>query len=178
MPNKKGNLFLFEAIELRNEYDAYIVFLKRLAGEERERDDLYLRRRNEEEEIQYEREFDQKEIDEEVKKLQSKRVKLNQEIQLANFKAKIDFNNENISLAEALEIRKCLLVEKKVLEERLLKSAYKRIIHKEKRDIVHEPKHSFKKLYVDFKELRTKIKKLINIIHHVNHKTIVNYRDE
>ncbi|MFH1288939.1 MAG: hypothetical protein ABII25_09645 [bacterium] len=178
MPDKKGNLFLFEAIELRNEYDRHIKLLQELIGESSAKEDRFFSKRDNDEQKEPASDFNQKELEARLKKLQTKRVKLNQEIQIANFKTQIDFNGEKISVAESLELRKSLLADKEAVSQRVSNSAYKRIIHKEERDIIHEPKHSFKKSYAEFQENLKKIRTLVNQIHIVNYHTMVNFRDE
>jgi len=97
---------------------------------------------------------------------------------MANFKFRIDFNGEKICLAEALEIRKNLLRDSEELSEKVMNSAYKRIIHKEERDIVHEPKFLFKQVYKDFQDNIGKIREIVNRIHIINHKSVINFREE
>lgn len=41
MPGDKGNLCLFEAIELRNEYDSHIKLLKKLTEGDQDRGDRF-----------------------------------------------------------------------------------------------------------------------------------------
>lgn len=122
--------------------------------------------------------FDQKELEQRLKKMQTKRVKLNQAIQTANFEYKIDYDGERISLAESLEIRKNLLADIEAISQRVVNSAYKRIIHKEERDIVREPKHPFKQNYEDFQNSLRKLRHLLTQIHIVNHRSTVNFKDE
>jgi len=64
------------------------------------------------------------------------------------------------------------------MHQRVQDSAYKRVIHKEERDIVHEPKHSFQKMYEDFQNNLRTLRDVINQIHLVNHKTTVSFKDE
>ena len=179
MSDKNGNLYLFEAIELRNEYDRHIKLLEDLMGESRsKRDRLFSNSNSDEEQTEPAADFDQKGLEEKLKKLQTKRVKLNQAIQMANFKAQIDYNGENVSIAEALEIRKNLLADNEAISQRALSAAYKRIIHKEERDIVHEPRHFFQKTYEDFQDNLKKLRHMVNQIHIVNHKATVVFKDE
>jgi len=177
MPDKKGNLYLFEAIELRNEYDRHIKQLEKLIEGETSKRDSYFRD-NREEKREPVAEFDVKALGEKLKKIQTKRVKLNQAIQVANFEYQIDYNGEKISLAEALEIRKNLLADLEAMSQRVYNSAFKRIIHKEERDIVHEPKQSFKQSYEEFQSGLNKLRHLINQIHVANHENVVNFKDE
>lgn len=177
MPDKKGNLYLFEAIELRNEYDRHIKLLEELLEEDKSKRGRLLQSSNEEEK-EPAADFEQEELEERLKKLQTKRVKLNQAIQMANFEYQISYNGEDISIAEALEIRKNLLSDQKAISQRVLSSAYNRIIHKEERDIVHEPRHSFKETYEEFQNNLKQLRHLITQIHVANHENSVEFKDE
>ena len=177
MPDNKGNLYLFEAIELRNEYDRHIKLLEKLAEDDGPKGERFFHN-NKEEEKEPVNDFKQKEIEETLKKLHTKRVKLNQAIQVANFKYQIDHNGEKISIAEALEIRKKLLKDVDIQHQRVINSAYKRIIHKEERDIVHDPKQSFTESYENYLKMLTQLKDIIIQIHTINHESIVIYKDE
>lgn len=177
MPDQKGNLYLFEAIELRNEYDRHIKLIENLIGEsETKRGRLF--HNSDDEGKEPAAEFNQNELEERLKKLQTKRIKLNQAVQMANFSAQIDYNGEKISITEALEVRKSFFTSHEAISQRVLDSAYKRVIHKEERDIVHEPKHSFRKMYEDFQNNLRTLRAVINQIHLVNHKTTVSFKDE
>lgn len=177
MPDKKGNLYLFEAIELRGEYDRHIKLLQDLIEETGAgKGGLFSRKDDEEREPAAD--FDLKKLEERLKKLQTKRVKLNQGIQKTNFETQIDYNGEKISIAEALEIRKNLLADKKAISESVMDSACKRIIYKEERDIVHEPKRPFKETYKDFQKNLRNLRHLANQIHIANHKSAINFKDE
>ena len=117
-------------------------------------------------------------MEKELKKLKVKRVKLNQAIQSANFKYQIDYDGEKISIAEALEIRKNLLKDIEAISQRVTSSAYKRILHKEKRDIVHEPKHSFKQVYDSYCSNLRIIRTVITQIHIINLGSIIDFKEE
>ena len=146
MPDKKNNLFIYEAIELRQEYDKHIKVLENLIEEKRGKRDFLSR---EEDELRPAKDFDVKLIQEKLQKLQTKRVKLNQELQLTNLKTTLNYDGNEITLSEALEIRKNLIKEITILSDKLNKSAYVKIIHKEGRDIIKEPKQKFKeRLYL------------------------------
>lgn len=117
MPDKKNNLFIYEAIELRQEYDKHIKVLENLIEEKRGRRDFLSR---EEDELQPAKDFD---------------VKLNE-------------------------------------------SAYVKIIHKEGRDIVKEPKQKFNDVYQNYENLLKKGRRLNQEIHRINHTEAVNFKDE
>jgi len=74
MPDEKGNLFLFEAIELRKEYDRRIKLLEQLLGGEQGKQDR-LFRRSDEEKREPSADLDLSKMDENLKNIQTKRVK-------------------------------------------------------------------------------------------------------
>lgn len=180
MPDKKGNLYLFEAIELRNEYDRHIKLIEKLLEPENSQSQemRFYRDTAGGEEKEAAADFDPKKLEENLKTLKTKRIKLNQAIQMTNFEAEVDYNGEKISIAEALEVRKNLLADNEAISKRVADSAYKRIIHKEGRDIVHDPKHSFLKTYDEFQNNLKKLRQFINQIHTVNHEVVVRFKDE
>jgi len=177
MPDEKGNLYLFEAIELRKDYDRRIKLLEQLLGGERGKQDR-LFHRNDEEKREPSAELDLTKMEENLKNIQTKRVKLNQAIQLANFERKIEYEGETIPIAEALELRKNLTSDLEAISQRVLDSAYTRIIHKEERDIVHEPRHGFKQSYQEFQDRLKKLRILVVKIHQANHAYCLNFKDE
>jgi hypothetical protein len=175
MPEKKGNLYLYEAIELRSEYDRHIGLLESLMGEPSKKRGLF---KDDDEDKEPVTDFDQKKIEERLKKLQTKRVKLNQEIQKTNFDTQVEYKGEKISVAEALEIRKNLLEDIKAIAERVENSSCRRVIHKEERDIVQEPRHKFGESYKEYQNNLQQLRELVNRIHVVNHIATVNFKDE
>ncbi len=110
--------------------------------------------------------------------LQTKRVKLNQEIQKTNFDRQIEYEGNEISIAEALEVRKNLLGDIKSVAARVEKSAYRRVIHKEGRDIVQEPRHKFTETYREYHDRLRHLRSLLDQVHAANHTATVNYKDE
>jgi hypothetical protein len=176
MPDKKGNLYLYEAIELRNEYDRHVELLEGLLGvESSKKRGLF---NNEDEDKEPSADFDQKETEDRLKKLQIKRVRLNQEIQKTNFETQIEYEGKKISIAEALEVRKNLLGDVKALAARVEKSSHRRVIHKEGRDIVQEPRHKFIETCKEYQESIRRLRGLVTQIHAANHSATVVYKDE
>jgi hypothetical protein len=176
MAEAKDKLFLYEAIELRNDYDHHIRLLEALLdGGDFDQENYY---RDDKEEKEPAADFNNDVIEKALKKLQTKRVKLNQAIQMANFTTPIQFEGEKISVAEALEIRKRLKTDLAAEQKRVVKSAFKRIIHKEERDIVHESKYTFTDSYQRYLESLRKLRQLALAIHKMNHESIVNFREE
>ncbi len=117
-------------------------------------------------------------MEESLKKLQTKRVKLNQAIQVANFQHQVEYRGEEISVAEALELRKNLLSDLEAHSDRVVKSAYTRVIHKEERDIVHKPRHPFKPSYEEYGKALRRFRGLVTRIHKINHAGVVKFKDE
>lgn len=175
MPDKKGNLYLYEAIELRNEYDRHVELLEGLLGESSKKRGFF---NDDNEDKDPADDFDQKEIEDRLKKLQTKRVKLNQEIQKTNFGTQIEYEGKKTSIAEALEVRKNLLGDIKAVAARAEKSSYRRVIHKEGRDIVQEPRHKFTETYREYQDSLQHLRSLVNQVHAANHLATVNYKDE
>lgn len=170
MPDEKGNLYIFEGIGLRDEFDGHIKLLERLLeGERAKRDCMFHMGDNEEREPA---------MEESLKKLQTKRVKLNQAIQVANFQYQIEYRGEEISVAEALELRKNILSDLEALSDRVVKSAYTRVIHKEERDIVHKPRRPFKDSYEEYRKVLRRFRGLVTRIHKTNHTGVVKFKDE
>jgi hypothetical protein len=175
MTDKKGNLYLYEAIELRSDYDRHIGLLESLMGGSSKKNRLF---NDDDEDKEPAADFNQKEVEEELKRLQTKRVKLNQEIQKVNFDTQVEYKGEKISVAEALEIRKNLLEDIKAIAERVEKSSFRRVIHKEGRDIVQEPRHRFSETYKEYLNNLNQLRHLISQLHAVNHIAVVNFKDE
>lgn len=177
MPNKSGKLFLFEALELLKEYDKHIDLLKELL----EKNSMELTEGNsyrvrESAHINYEKKFDAKKIKNKLNELENKKLFLNQEIQMANFKTKIDYEGENISLSSALNKKESLNLKITYLRKMLFITGFKVIVYKEGRDVVFESKYSFENIYNQYNEHKNRIKKLTNDIHNASHKNIVNIK--
>lgn len=177
MPDNNGNLYLYEAIELRDEYDHHIKLIEKVLGEGHDEREGFLRR-GDDEEKQPASDFNKEALEDTLKSIQTKRVKLNQAVQTANFENKVDFEGEEITLAEALEVRKNLIADIEALSKRVVNSAYKRVIHKEERDIVREPVHSFNKSYEEYRNTLKKRRRLVTSIHVMNHTSTVKFKDE
>ena len=176
MPDKEGNLYLYEAIELRNEYDRHVELLESLSGVvSSKKRGLF---NDDDDDKDPAADFDQKEIEDKLRKLQTKRVKLNQEIQKKNFETQVEYEGREISTAEALEIRKNLIADIKAVSSRVEKSSCRRVIHKEGRDIVQEPRHKFTETYKEYQDKLRYLRSLANQVHAANHSATVNYKDE
>lgn len=178
MPNNEGRLYLFEALALRDEYDQRIALLEKLLDPDSKHRGGLLYGRADSEELQPAAGFAPEQIEQERKKLKTRRVKLNQEIQISNFRTTIAFDGAEISLAEALEVRKALLAERDELARRVLDAAYKRVLHKEERDVIKEPMRSFVHTYDEYHTVLRKLRQLLTAIQQLNHQASVAFRDE
>jgi hypothetical protein len=99
MKDKKKTLYLYEALELRSEYDARIKTLKDCLPESKQNRDRFsftrddgIRRPSPD--------FDAASARNELRKIENKRRKLNSSIQQANFNHFINFNGDSINLSE------------------------------------------------------------------------------
>jgi hypothetical protein len=58
------------------------------------------------------------------------------------------------------------------------KSAFKEIVHKEERDIVHRPTYPFHEIYTEYTEKVHELRMLNSSIHRLNHAVTVDFKDE
>ncbi|KKK87464.1 hypothetical protein LCGC14_2752990, partial [marine sediment metagenome] len=158
-------------------YDRHISVIKGILEHDTNNRD-YFSRSSGDETREYDEEFDYKHFERELKTIETKLVKLNQAIQLSNYGATITFKGEEMSLAEALELRKKYLHDLPGLKERVTRAAFKTTVHKEVRDIVQRPKHSFKDTYKEYLEQLEGLRTLKGLIHSANHATTVKFKDE
>ncbi len=143
MKDKKKSLYLYEALELRAEYESRIKTLKDCLPETKQnrdrfsfgRDDAGIRRPSPD--------FDVASAREDLRNLELKRRKLNSAIQQANFNHFIDFKGDSVNLNEALETRKALNERIGEFHNQVVTSSYQRVIYKEGRDIVEENEISY-----------------------------------
>lgn len=178
MPDNDGRLYLFEALALREAYDQRIALLEKLLDPKADRRGGLRFGFSDSEELQAVPEFQPETAEAELKKLKTRRVKLNQEIQVANFRATLPFDGEEISLAQALELRKSLLAERTELAQRVVDSAYNRIIHKEERDVIKAPTRPFRRTHDEFHTVLERVRALVTAIQRANHTVTVAFRDE
>ncbi len=128
MKDKKMALYLYEALELRAEYESRIKTLKDCLPETKQnrdrfsfgRDDAGIRRPSPD--------FDVASAREDLRKQELKRRKLNSAIQQANFNHFIDFKGDSINLNEALETRKALNERIGEFHNQVVTSSYQRVI--------------------------------------------------
>jgi hypothetical protein len=177
MPDAEGNLFLFEPIELRAEYDARIKTLKGLLPEARENRGRLMFREDEVRRRPVPT-FDVGKTREDLGALSARKRKLNDAIQRANFDHRIMVGGEETSLSQALEFRKSVNEEIGELTAAMTEAAYERIIHKEERDIVETPERSYADVRRALEEKRLLFRELNRKLRAAAYEVTVRFRDE
>lgn len=178
MGNKgKRTLYLYEALELRSEYDARIKTLKDCLPESRQnRDRLSFHR---DEEIRRPTpDFNAASVREDLRKLETKRRKVNSAIQKANFNCLIDFDGDSINLSEALEMRKALNEQIGELHNQVVRASYQTVIYKEGRDIVEENEIPYADAVKNLEQARLNFRDLNRKLRLASFETKVNFQDE
>jgi hypothetical protein len=177
MPDQKNKLYLYEAIELRAEYDAQITALKNLLPEGKKNRDRFAYR---EDEVKYRpvAGFNPDEIREELHKVEFKKRKLNNAIQRANFENRVTINGQEMNLTEALELRKSVNEQIGGLSTQLAASAYERVIYKEGRDIVEGPDIEFAKVRKALEDKRLLFRELNRKLRAAAYEIVVDFEDE
>jgi len=177
MKDKKKPLYLYEALELRSEYDARIKTLKDCLPESKQNRDRFsfnrddgIRRASPD--------FDAVSARKELRKIEVKRRKLNSSIQKANFSHVIDFHGDSINLNEALEIRKALNEQIGELHNQVVRSSYQKVIYKEGRDIVEENEISHKDAFKNLEEARLSFRELNRKLRLASFETLLEFQDD
>lgn len=178
MKENNDKLLLFEALELRAEYDARIKTLKGCLPESRSSRDRLSFGRSEEVRYRPSPDFDLNAVRDQQKKLEFKRRKLNSAIQEANFRHQIAFDGETLNLSEALEIRKGLNEQVGELHSQVVEAAYQRVIYKEDRDIVEENDHSYTESAVNLDSARIAFRTLNRQLRTASFEVAVDFQDE
>lgn len=177
MKKKRKNLYLYEALELRSEFDARIKTLKDCLPETKQNRDRFSFTRDEG--IRRPSpDFDAVSARKELRKLEIKRRKLNSSIQKANFSHAIDFNGDSVTLNEALEIRKALNEQIGELHDQVVRSSYQKVIYKEGRDIVEENEISYEDALKNLEEARLSFRDLNRKLRRASFETLLEFQDE
>ena len=176
--SKKKQLYLYEALELRAEYDARIKTLKDCLPETKQnrgrsffsRDDEGMRRPS--------GDFNVADARKKLRNLEIKRRKLNSSIQKVNFNYSIEFAGESINLSEALETRKGLNERIGELHSQVVDSAYVKVIYKEGRDIVEQSEIPYAEACKNLEEARMTFRELNRKLRLASFETAVEFEDE
>ena len=101
MPAEGNRLYLYEALELRAEYDARIKTLRDCLPEARKNRDRLGMYGNDQHQLRTADDFDVSATRESIRALEHKRRKLNNAIQRANYAHSVSANGETLDLSEA-----------------------------------------------------------------------------
>ena len=175
---EKRKLYLYEALELRSEYDARIKTLRDCLPETRQNRDRLTFSREDEGRRQPSPDFNPAEARKDLRNLELKRRKLNAAIQETNYRHFIDFSGESMNLNEGLEVRKGLNERIGELHTQVVKSAFQRVIYKEGRDIIEESEVSHADSVKDLEEARLAFRDLNRKIRQASFGAAVDFQDE
>lgn len=178
MPDPTNKLFLYEALELRGEYDARIKTLRDCLPESRESRGRFSFARSDEGIYRPSPEFSVAEAREELRNLEVKRRKLNGAIQAANFGRLIEFRGDSMNLNEALEVRKGLNTQIGELHTQVVEAAYQHVIYKEGRDIVEPSELAYRDCAERLDQARKSFRALNRAIRAATFEAIVGFQDE
>jgi len=177
MKDKKKTLYLYEALELRSEYDARIKTLKDCLPESKQNRDRFsftrddgMRRPSPD--------FDVASARKDLRKIEIKRRKLNSSIQRANFNHFINFNGDSSNLSEALEMRKALNEQIGEFHNQVVTSSYQKVIYKEGRDIVEENEISYTDAVKNLEQARLAFRELNRKLRLASFETLADFQDE
>ena len=175
---EKNKLYLYEALELRSEYDARIRTFKDCLPESRQNRDRSFFSMEDNFRHQPAPDFDVADVRWQLGKLEVKRRKLNTAIQQANFDNRVEFRGESINLNEALEARKELNEQIGDLRSQVVNSACVRIICKEGREIVEKNELSYTECINDLESARLAFRNLNRKLRKASFETLIRFEDE
>ncbi|MBU2513280.1 hypothetical protein KJ966_18220 [bacterium] len=178
MPNEQKHLYMYEALELRAEYDARRKTLNDTLPENFKVSKRRSMFGSEQESFQPSPDYKLNEVKEAIRKLDYKYRKLNSAIQKANYNYQLIFEDEAINLSEALEIRKSLNKKIGELHDRTVAASHLRTIHKEERDIVEESEISYQEAVSELNDARIAFRVLNRFIRKASYEIAIDYQDE
>lgn len=178
MQDDTSKLYLYEALELRSEYDARIKTLKDCLPETKHNRSRPIFSRDEETITRPSPEFDVARARDQVQSLTFRRRKLNTAIQRVNFDTRLTLEEGEISLSEALELRSELNGRIGELHTQVVESAYERVIYKEGRDIVDASPVSYQQTVDALDLARQRFRELNRELRRASYQHEVDYRDE
>lgn len=177
MSDEKRKLKLFEALELRSEYDARIKTLSECLPEKKENRGRFLMR--EEDAVSRPAPgFDMARVRADLGALEQKRRKLNAAIQETNFRNTVEGKDGPLSLTEALDLRKALNTRIGELHAQTTAAAWQRVIYKEGRDIVQESHLEYARCVADLDRARLEFRALNRRLRTASFLQEVNFLDE
>ncbi|MCE2450746.1 MAG: hypothetical protein J4F35_21065 [Candidatus Latescibacteria bacterium] len=170
MTEARKTIRLYEALELRGEYDARIKTLRDCLPEARQNRNLFSHRDNDSSR--------RPAPGFSVSEARDQRRKLNAAIQRANFEHRVEHEGDDMSLTEALETRKALNDRLGELHTQVVDSAYERVLHKEERDIVEDNELPYDDCRTRLNEARVEFRQLNRQIRAASFEVEVEYADE
>ena len=178
MPTEQNKLYLYEALELRAEYDARIKTFRDCLPETRGNRDRFGMYRDGEQQLHAAEDFDVAAVQESLRALEHKRRKLNNAIQRANYAHTVSADGETLDLSEALELRKGLSDRIGELHTQSVQSAYVRVIYKEDRDIVEPNDATFAASMERLESARREFRDLNRALRAASFTVVVDFADE
>jgi hypothetical protein len=178
MADNGKRLRIYEALELRSEYDATIETLRKCLPESRGASRTSFLERVETGTYRPAEGFDPSEVRSEIRTIEHKRHKLNAAIQAANFNNTLSVDGEKLTLAEVLELRKASNVRVGELSNQLTRSAFVRVTHKEDRDIEEAPDVAYPDARRELDEERSKFRRLNRALREASFRVAVDFTDE
>jgi hypothetical protein len=178
MPDANNKLFLYEALELRAEYDARIKTLKDCLPETKQQRGRFVYTHDDAGMYRPGPDFNLSEAREQLRQLDIKRRKLNSAMQKANFTHTLDVRGETMSLSEALEMRKGLSEQIGELHTQVVKAAYQRVIYKEDRDIIEPSEVSYGESVAQLDDARRAFRELNRHLRAATFVVVIDFQDE
>jgi len=177
MPDIKNKLYLYEAIELRREYELRNKILNDLLSKQFGNIKEYRRHYDVQKFVKIP-ELDISEIRKKIRKIEFKKRKLHVAIQKINNTSKLTINKETMTLNEAVHLRKATHDRIKILRNLLNDAAYKKIIYKEGRNIEKIPYESFKETEEQLESNLLLFRELNRRIRKISFEKTVDFKDE
>lgn len=178
MPDQHNKLYLYEALELRAEYDARIKTLKDCLPETKQNRNRPLFDRTQNGHQRPSSEFSISDVRDQIKALEYKRRKLNSAVQQLNFQYEIEYEGDTITLNEALELRKGLNAQLGELHAQVIDAAYEQVIYKEDRDIVEPNALSYAECVQNLDDVRLSFRDLNRKLRAASFDGVVDFQDE
>jgi hypothetical protein len=173
-----AKLRIFEALELRSEYDGRIETLRKCLPESRRSGANSFYDRMDGGTTRPGPGVDPSALRSEIRNLEHKRHKLNAAIQAANFMNTVRLDGEEIALTEALELRKTANQRLGETASQLARSSYVRVTHKEDRDIEEVADVSFEDARREHDEARLRFRALNRTLREASFRVTVDFTDE
>lgn len=174
----RNDLFVYEALELRSEYDGRLQTLRACLPESRTAGKTWPLSRVDADASRPAEGVDLSALRAELRTLEYKRHKLNTAIQRGNFAGSVRIGDEEVSLSEALELRKAAKERVSELSTQLANSSTARVIHKEDRDIVEEPETPFLVVRDELEKARLEFRRLNRALRKASFEVSVEFADE